>query len=104
MICGVCVLVLSKVQGFCGFPMPSCSQALSICVGVPISRYIKIACKNKSGHYFSALCVLGGAAMLSLVDLHKQNLRVRRKQKTNNGKDLENLREETNCFEAKQRA
>ena len=88
-----------------------CSQAVSIGLGVPITGYINIGCDSKAGYYFSAACVLSGAAILSLVDVHKRNMRRKRKQKRlkklgsmkSNGIVSESLPEEPNYFEEERR-
>ena len=88
-----------------------CSQALSIGLGVPITGYINIGCDSKAGYYFSAVCVLGGTAILTLIDVHKRNLRKRRKQKCmkklglkeSNGVPTDSLPEEPNYFEEERR-
>ena len=57
------------------------SQAFSIGIGVPITGYINIGCDSKAGYYFSAVCVMAGAVTLFLIDVHKRNIRSRRKMK-----------------------
>ena len=145
-VCGVCVLVLTQVQGYSGYVIfvwvygiflggfnyslkmylfekvrarnfaqawgfVQCSQALPLWLGVPITGYINIGCDNKAGYYFSGVCILAGAASLSLVDLHKQNMRRRRKQKClkklvsqkSNGVTSQDIPEEPNYMEYERR-
>ena len=56
-----------------------CSQSIPNMFGIPICGYINIGFGGKAGYYFSATCVLLGSATLFLIDLHKNNLRKKRK-------------------------
>ena len=56
------------------------SQALPNLLGVPLAGYINTGWGSKTGYYFSAACVLLGSASLSLIDLHKRQLRRKRHQ------------------------
>jgi len=57
------------------------SQSLPVCLGVPIAGYINKGCGNKSGFYFSAICIIVGSLLLFLVDIHKSQMRKKRRLK-----------------------
>ena len=55
-----------------------CCQALPNMFGIPLTGYINTGGDSRAGYYFSATCVLLGSVTLSLIDVHKKNLRKKR--------------------------
>ena len=55
------------------------SQGVSVLLGAPITGYLNAGCGGKAGYVFSAVCVIAGGVMMTVIDVHKKINRARYK-------------------------
>ena len=65
-----------------------CSQALPNLLGIPLVGYINLGTNGRAGYYLCAISVLLGSLTLCLIDLHKKNLRKKRRLRKMRSKNL----------------
>ena len=53
------------------------SQGVSVLLGAPITGYLNAGCGGKAGYVFSAVCVIAGGVMMTVIDVHKKRNRAR---------------------------
>merc|ERR1719189_1759621 len=66
----------ARAWGFAQF-----SMSLPNMFGVPISGYINSRTEGRQGYYFSAVFVILGSLFMLFIDIHRRNLRNKKRKK-----------------------